>query len=184
MRRIPRTWFSTSGAVGHRRRSVTTWEPLYRLLVSSLEQTPFLQPSIGQWCRMDTPHVSDETAKWVCDVGYGRFNVVLRDKAGHFLRQVSPTRSHQSNDAVEKTISTVRFCSHILCSPHPQNRVFRREARFATVAVDHQTRCVGYHEIQRARDTHDTIREDSWTEILEGDPTIGSTGSRAPPRSQ
>ena len=61
----------------------------------------------------------------------------------------------------------------MLGSTQRQNRVFRREARFANV-VDHQTRCVGSHEIQQAqRHTHDTIREDSWTEIQEESLPLG-----------
>ena len=67
------------------------------------------------------------TAEWVRDLVYERFCLhgdkegVLRllldrvekevrceGKDGQILRQVSPTRSHQSNGAVEKAVSTVR----------------------------------------------------------------------------
>ena len=43
---------------------------------------------------------------------------------------------------------------------------------------------MGSHKIQRAqRHTHDTVRNDSWTDILERNLAIGRTGSRSPPRS-
>ena len=77
--------------------------------------------------KMDMLYVVAGTAKWVRDVACERFrlhgdkdeffrcwrtkwrrNVVPQDKTGKFLRQVSPTQSHQSNGAAEKAVSTVR----------------------------------------------------------------------------
>ena len=77
--------------------------------------------------KMDMPHVVATTAKWVRDLEYERFclhgdeegvlhllldNVARECRSDgqdwHFLRQVSPTQSHQISGAAEKAVSTVR----------------------------------------------------------------------------
>ena len=103
---------------------------LCRSRASSWEQTPLLEPSTRRWC--PTPR------RWTCPtllpqqqsgyVTWGMNAHVYMEKKGvlqllldkvakecrpegrdkQFLRQVSPTQSHQSNEAAKKTVSTVR----------------------------------------------------------------------------
>ena len=87
----------------------------------------------------------------------------------------------------EGHLHSARSGSHIFGSPQRQHRdgVFRRDAGLASVAVDHQTRCVDSLEIQCAqRHTCDTIRQDPTAKILDRDPVIGKTSSLSPPRIQ
>ena len=110
-----------------------TWvtEALCRSRASSWEQAPLLEPSTRRWCptprRWTYPMLLRQQPNGCVTRGMNAF-VKQGDKEGvlqllldkvakecrpegqdwQFLRQVSPTQSHQSNGAAEKAVSTVR----------------------------------------------------------------------------
>ena len=73
-------------------------------------------------------------------------------KTTKFYDKCHRHKAHQSNGAAENAVFTVRGLARTyLAVIKGQNRVFRREAGFTNVAVDHQARCVGSHQTQRAQ---------------------------------
>ena len=121
------------------------------------------------------PHVVGGTPKWVRDLGYERFclhgdteevlqllcrhscQIISRDKAGTLYDRCHRHRAIRTMAQRGRPSPPCASCSHVFGSRKRQkSRVFRHEARFANVAVDHQTRCVGSQGIQLAQRTRMT----------------------------
>ena len=120
------------------------------------------------------PCVVAATAEWVRELGYERFCLhrdkgvlqLMLDKVAkecrqegqdwQILRQVSPTQSHQSNDAAEKAVSTVRgLAGKYLAVLKDKTKSFDVTT---DAAVGNQTRSVGSHATQRERRcTNDSV---------------------------
>ena len=133
------------------------------------------------------------TAKWVCDLGYEHF-CLHRDKEGVLQLNagqsgtrmsssrtrlensttVSPTQTHQSNGTVEKAVSAVRGLARtylaVLKDKIPSFHV-TTHVPMLPWTIRHPSCVLTRHNVRR--DTYDTVREDSWTEIQERDPATG-----------
>ena len=135
--------------------------------------------------KMVMPYVVAATAKWVRDLAYERFCLhgdnegvlqLLLDKVAkecrpegqdrQILRQVSPTQSHQSNGAAEKAVSTVRGLAEtylaVIKDKIPSFAVTTHSPMLPWT-IRHAAWILTRYNVRR--DTNDTVREDSWTEI-------------------
>ena len=98
-------------------------------------------------------------------------NVVLYDKTGKFYDKYHRHRAIRARALWRKPSP---HCSRISGSSQRRNPVFRCDDTCTDAAVDNQTRSVDSHTIQcEKRDTHDSVRVDSWTEVQERDPATG-----------
>ena len=98
----------------------------------------------------------------------------LEGQGLEILRQVSPTQSHQSNGAAEKDISTVRGLAHTYLAVLKDKIASVDVMPYSTMlpwTIRHAVWVLTRYNVRR--DTHDTTRENSWTDIQERDPATG-----------
>ena len=113
-------------------------------------------------------------------------SVVQKDKIGKFFHECRRHRAIRGLEQAEKAISTVRGLARTyLAVIKNQRSLVRFDARHTDVALEHPTRCMGSHSIQRAqRHSYDSKQETSWTKVQKGDFAVGWTSSFASTWSQ